>query len=687
MHQGNHAEGQPVHRLKLALFGCLLFLLIAASITTYVAGRSERAERVSETIPLPEETAIETAVELPPLTLEDIRTISFTDVTDSDPWADCVRFAAWHGFMSGSGAFQPERLVTRAAAVVTLFRMSGEEAPPYTGTYRDVKPEDWYAGALAWALQADLFDSARITADAFRPQNAVTRAELAAMLVRCGEYMAARDGAGPEDGQTPADAAGSYVPQEVVEHDVKAEVVDVLPLLKNYRDGGDVPELYASYVSEALRQGLFKGMVSDTIYPELPVNRWQLAQALTALYARETGEPLAVELAEGLQARTVVSTAAANHDAIQAKVEEIAAKYGAAGLQAAVLEEGEVTDSFACGWATKNADPMTADHKMRVASLSKVSVGMAAMVLRDQGVIDLDASIGDYWGFSTKNTRYPDSPVSIRSLLSHTSSIPLYGDDVSRSRSAVEAKLRNNAYNSLKPGSVWSWGYNNYGFAVLGMTLELAGKDYLDNILDKNLWSVMDIDAAFEGGEIKAKDKLATIYRHDGSVGRSVETQKNHKRPSAPGGSGSSFAGGLTISANDQAKLLGLLANDGTYQGLRLLSKDSVALMETRFDQILSDGTYQALPLRSQDDIYGRDRLYYHTGSAYGVYNFMSYDPETGDGIVVLSSGASASKDGNGIYAVCGNIAEYFYGLTADPPQAEVIAEAAPGSVEIVPAP
>ena len=38
----------------------------------------------------------------------------------------------------------------------------------------------------------------------------------------------------------------------------------------------------------------------------------------------------------------------------------------------------------------------------------------------------------------------------------------------------------------------------------------------------------------------------------------------------------------------------------------------------------------RALPLRLRFDIYGRDRLYYHTGSAYGVYNLLSYDPDTG---------------------------------------------------------
>lgn len=676
MHRGKHTKGCPPNqrnRLNLMLFGCLM-ILTAASIITYATGRAGRAEpgRLSETVPMPEEAPM--PEETPPLTLEDIRMVSFTDVAGGDSWADCIRYMACQGIMNGAGtgAFEPEVLVDRAAAVAALFHMSGEEAPEYTGAYKDVQAEDWYAGALAWAIQADLLESDWIETGAFGPQEPITRAQLAMMLVRHAGYMAAKtDGA--EDGQygsqMPADTAvqAGVSRQRLAKPGNSGELVDVTPRLEDYKDGDSVPEPYAPYMVEALRHGLFKGMVSDTVYPNLPVNRGQMAQVLTALTAWETREPLAAELAGGLQAETVVSVAAANHDAMQAKVDEIAARYGAVGLQAAVIEDGAVTDSFAYGWATKKTDPMTADHKMRVASLSKVSVGMAAMVLRDQGVIKLDSNIGDYWGFPTKNTYYPDSPVSIRSLLSHTSSIPLYGDDMSRSKSAVESKLRNNCYNNLKPGSVWSWGYNNYAFAVLGMTLELAGKDYLDNILGENLWAVMDIDAAFEGGEIQALDKLVTIYRHDGSVGRSMETQKNYKRPSAPGGSGSSFAGGLTISANDLAKLLGLLANDGSYQGLRLLSKESVALMETRFDQILSDGTYQALPLRSQDNIYGRDRLYYHTGSAYGVYNFMSYDPETGDGIVVLSSGASASKDENGIYAVCGNISKYFYELAANP--------------------
>lgn len=640
---------------------CLLLLagacIIACAASVKRPGQAA-PDRLSGTVP-----AEDVPKEALPLRLEDIRKVAFADVDGGEAWADCVRYMAYQGILGGAGTetFRPEGLATRAAVTAAMFRMSGEDAPEYAGTYEDVQAEDWFAGALAWALEAGVLEGAFTETSVFAPQRPVTRVELAVMLARHAGYMAG----GAERDQPPES------PRQLQETALQREPPQRMPAaqmsLEDYRDGGAVPEALVPEVSAALAAGLFRGMISDTVFPNIPVNRWQLAQTLTALAALETGEPLAVELAGKLGVEAVNSVIADNHEAVRAKVEEIAARYGAVGLQVAVLEDGVVTDSFACGWAVKNADPMTADHKMRVASLSKVGVGMAAMVLRDRGVIDLDAGIGDYWGISTGNTRYPDTPVSVRSLLSHTSSIPLYGDDVSRSRGAVEARLRGNQYNSLKPGSVWSWGYNNYGFAVLGMTLELAGKDYLDNILNQSLWSVMEIDAAFEGGEIRGTDKLVTIYRHDGSVGRSAESQRNYKRPAAPGNSGSSFAGGLTISAKDLGKLLGLLVNDGTYQGLRLLSEESVELMETRFDQILSDGTYQALPLRSQDGIYGRDRLYYHTGSAYGVYNFMSYDPAAGDGIVVLSTGASAARDANGIYAVCGDISRYFYELTAEP--------------------
>ena len=52
-------------------------------------------------------------------------------------------------------------------------------------------------------------------------------------------------------------------------------------------------------------------------------------------------------------------------------------------------------------------------------------------------------------------------------------------------------------------------------------------------------------------------------------------------------------------------------------------------------------------------------------GSAYGVYNLLSYDPDAGDGVVVLTTGADGGRDEYGIYAVCGEISRILYEAVA----------------------
>ncbi len=342
-----------------------------------------------------------------------------------------------------------------------------------------------------------------------------------------------------------------------------------------------------------------------------------------------------------------------------------AAKYGAVGLQVAVIEDGRVTDTYAYGWATKGTDRMTPDHKTRIASITKVGVGLAAMALYEDGVIDLDGSIGTYWGVSVKNPYYPSDPVSIRALLTHTSSIPALGDDASRARWAVQDRLQSGGFSRVRPGATSSWIYNNYAYGVLGQTLEIASGKFLDDVMEEHFWEVMEIDGAFESGNVKNKDLLCTVYQY-GSVGRSLSAMRsNTRRYSPPGATGAYFSGGMTMSAADLGKMTALLANDGCYEGLQLLKASTVELMEQRCEPQLPDGSWQALSLRSQDGLYGRDRLYYHTGSAYGVFNFMSYDPDTRDGVVVLTSGASGAQDGRGIYAVCGEISRYIYDTIA----------------------
>ena len=62
-------------------------------------------------------------------------------------------------------------------------------------------------------------------------------------------------------------------------------------------------------------------------------------------------------------------------------LEEVMAGSSAVGASLAVIEDGEVGASAAWGWAVQGQRPMTADTKVRAASLSKTAVGLCAMAM------------------------------------------------------------------------------------------------------------------------------------------------------------------------------------------------------------------------------------------------------------------------------------------------------------------
>ena len=352
-------------------------------------------------------------------------------------------------------------------------------------------------------------------------------------------------------------------------------------------------------------------------------------------------------------------------EVVQSIIESVAEKYGAVGIQVAVVHNGAVSGTYAYGWATIDEDTMTTAHKMRVASISKVVVGIAAMLLQEDGVIDLDQDIGTYWGTTVRNPAYPGVPITIRSLLNHTSSICNYGDGYATDYASVRSRFES-GYSTALPGDIHSWEYNNYAFRVLGLTLELAAGQRIDDILQEKLFTAMQIDAAFAPGDLQDTAHLVTLYRADGTLARSVEEQLALHMPEQAGVDGTAFAGAFTASAEDLAKMVALLAADGIYQDMQLMTGESVALMETYIEQPLSDGSCQALPLVYVPQIYDREGIYYHPGCAYGVYNCISYDPLTGDGIVVLTTGAEGTADRYDIYNVCDEINRYLYAMLAE---------------------
>ena len=344
---------------------------------------------------------------------------------------------------------------------------------------------------------------------------------------------------------------------------------------------------------------------------------------------------------------------------LQPAIDEIMKKRGAVSGAVALIESGIVTSTWEYGDAVRNSVKVTEDTKMRIASVSKVVVAMNALRMVDEGIISLDESIGTYWGFPVSNPKYPDNPITIRSILSHTSSIAELNG-----YTGMEQKIKSNKiFRNVRPSDPAAYSYCNFAFCVLGTTLEKAANKTIYDISEEYFFGPMGIDASFAGGRLKNPDLLASLYYADRSMARSKEAMAEMMGSDVPGYDGSYFPGGLCISAKDLAKMIAILTNDGVYEGQRYLSEEAVATMESPYGSADYHGVQvtQCLPLKYQTNIYGEDSLYFHTGSAYGAFNLCSYNPETRNGVIVLTIGASGATDEYGIYSVCGEISKLLY--------------------------
>ena len=334
--------------------------------------------------------------------------------------------------------------------------------------------------------------------------------------------------------------------------------------------------------------------------------------------------------------------------------------FSAVAVSVAAIENGQLSQSGAWGWAIRDEREMTADTKLRVASLSKVAVGMCAMAMAQEGILDLDAPLSAYWGESVQNP-YTQAQPTARTLMSHSSSVKSL--EISRGLSHLTSLLsRGSSWRSVEPGDVGGWYYSNFGVCVLGTTLELASGQVLDDYFQRRFCQPMGLTASFFGGNLE-EESLATLY-NPSSVGRTAAAQAGESIPNQIGDGASWYPGGLTISAVDLAKLVAVLANGGEYEGVSYLEPGTVAEMETPQFQVDPGETSvfdQCLILRRQENILGRDQIYYHTGSAYGVFSLLTFDPDTGDGVVVLTTGTPRQADEHGLYALCSQLSADLY--------------------------
>src|SRR4051812_12604616 len=102
---------------------------------------------------------------------------------------------------------------------------------------------------------------------------------------------------------------------------------------------------------------------------------------------------------------------------------------GHAEVGVAFDRQGEIA-SFADGMVDpRNDRRVTIDDPVRVASVSKLVTAIAVMQLVESGKLDLDSDVSRWLGWSLRNPAFPQRPINLSMLLSHTASVREHDDD------------------------------------------------------------------------------------------------------------------------------------------------------------------------------------------------------------------------------------------------------------------
>ena len=329
--------------------------------------------------------------------------------------------------------------------------------------------------------------------------------------------------------------------------------------------------------------------------------------------------------------------------------------------------------SGAAGLADRHTGrALTIDDPVRIASVSKLVVALGVMRLVEEGKLDLDGDVSRWLGYPLRNPAYPDRAISLRLLLSHTSSLTDDADYVvPLGRDLRDTLTDPRAFDMQhSPGSFFR--YSNLNFPVIASVMESAAGERFDRLMHRLVLAPLKLDACFNWTTCSdaAVERAVVLYAPDGTV---VRDDLRGAKPACPvvaaadgscdlsryklGSNGALFSpqGGLRISARDLATVGTLLLNKGRHGGEPFLAARSIKTLLTpswTFDGRngeTSEGFYcryglavQQLPTSAEgcnDDLLGDGRtLVGHAGDAYGLRSGLWLSPK-GGGIAFFSSG------------------------------------------------
>ncbi len=347
----------------------------------------------------------------------------------------------------------------------------------------------------------------------------------------------------------------------------------------------------------------------------------------------------------------LLCTAALAQD-MDARVDEVFRACKTVGGAFVIAQHGEIVYERYYGEQQKTTHvPVSENTYFRCASVTKLVTGIGLMKMMDEGLLHPDTDISEYLGYTVRNKRYMDTPITLRMLMSHTAGL-VENNSFARKSSIlsdmldVNKKASANFKKDVRPGTEYA--YSNFGAGITGAIVEaVTGKDVSTYMRD-TLFAPLGIDAAYSATQLADPQDIAATYEKDGSLyaAPSYMLRQPYLEEASPDTHYRTTIGSLLIRPRDLAKLGVVICGDGTVDGVRVLSEESVQAMRSEHgeDGITPDSPYTFFTIR-QDTLFEGRRVYGHQGTDEGIVCNLYVEPESELVIVVMTNGCKTNRD------------------------------------------
>lgn len=300
----------------------------------------------------------------------------------------------------------------------------------------------------------------------------------------------------------------------------------------------------------------------------------------------------------------------------------------APSMAVAVVKDDLIIWAEGFGYADlERKTPATPDSIYLLASVSKPITATGLMILKDRGLVELDAPANRYLRGAKLRAYVGDAEeMTLRRIANHTAGLPLHYSFFYNGVAphSMDEAIGRYGFAATRPGSEWN--YSNLGFGILQYITEIQSGMPWRDFMEKNLYDPLKMT--------RTSDRVRPGFEADATRRYTLDVAGRFV-PVSLYGFDHDGASAIWTSANDLARFARMHLNEGALDGARILKPESVREMQRKTsDRSSTIGTGVSWFL---DEFHGRACVS-HSGGMPGVSTRLRIFPRDGAAVITLTN-------------------------------------------------